>query len=250
MHRGSFAIGWILPFAFSIFSFTEIFAAEVLELPIGIEDANLKIIQILSKVDPEKYIEDEKTYGFNYKYKSATLSPFQYKVYIGRMSQRSADSILRIESSDKGQEKVWKQIFEAELLKNPQDDEVARRLESKSYLASLGLNLIQPSFSVMYNSWESPFLTVSDTVWASSFYILADILLVGGAYAYASAKAHRKTIWENLLNEKGPPPILQGPDAGAVLGALAVTRLYRMFGSIQDTRAHNRMVELEYRFRF
>lgn len=226
-----------------------LFAGEALEIPDNPDNLNSKIILILSKVDPDGFKDNPKTHGFSYRYEDRFLSPFDFNIYIGRLNQRSPDSIVRIESSDKGQEKVWKQILEYELLKNPPEED-ARKLEKKSYILTIATNLVQPSISVMYNSYESPFYTFSDTFWTSTFYILTDAILVGSAYLYAKNKAHRKTIWENLLNKKGPPPLIQGPDAGAIWGALAITRLYRLWGGIQDTRAHNRMVELEYTFRF
>lgn len=226
-----------------------LFSAEVLEVPLTTDDANVKIIAILNKLSPNGFYEDPKTGGFLKKYNDKFYSPFDYKIYIGRLSQRSTDSIIRIESIDRGQEKVWKQIFEAELLKNPPAEDV-RKLQNKSYAISQGLNLMQPSLSVMYNSSSSPLYSFRDSFLTSTAYLVADLILVGGAYIYASDKAPRKSLWDNMLNRSGPPELHKGPDAGAIIGALAITRLYRMVGSVQDTTAHNRLVEFSYSFSF
>jgi hypothetical protein len=228
---------------------TTIHSAEVIEVPISPEDANIKLLAVLNKVDPDRFQENQKTAGFIHKYTDRWKSPFYYDIYIGRVSQRSVDSIIRIESPDRGQERVWKQVLEAELLKNPSPED-ARRLKRKSHIATQMLNLAQPSFSVIYNSYDSPFQTTRDTFMASSFYILTDILLVGISYIYVKDKSPRKSLWDNIMNRRGPPEMLRGPDAGTLLGALAITRLYRMMHAVQDTRAHNRMVELEYSFNF
>ncbi|WCL49741.1 hypothetical protein [Leptospira sp. GIMC2001] len=224
-------------------------SAEVIEVSKSVEDANIQIIAVLSKIDPDGYYSDPKTGGFIHKYTDKAFSPFYYKIYIGRMSQNSVDSIIRIESSKRGSEKMWKQILEAELLKNPENPE-ARKIDKKNYFYSHGLNLIQPSLSVIYNSYNSPIYTNRDTFWSSLIYIAVDLVLVGGAYAYASGKAPRKSLWDNLLNRSGPPELHRGPDAGAIFGALAVTRLYRMIGSQQDTASHNKVAEFSYTFSF
>lgn len=224
-------------------------AAEVIEVPMKPEDANVQIIAVLAKVNPEGFIEDYKTEGFIYRYNSKFFSPFSHKIYIGRMSQRSIDSIIRVESRDKGQEKMWRQIFEAELLKNPPEAD-AVKLERKSHLISQSLNLVTPAFSVMYNSYDSPILDSRDTWFASGFYLITDIILVGGAVLYARGKRPSKSFGDNIINKRGPRAVEQGPDAGAIIGAIALTRLYRMVGAVQDTSAHNRMVELEYSFSF
>jgi hypothetical protein len=226
-----------------------LYSAEVFEVPLTPEDANIKLLAVLNKVDPENFKEDNKTAGFIHKYKDRWKSPFTYNIYIGRMSQRSVDSIIRIESSERGAERVWKQVLEAELLKNPSPED-SRKLEEKSHLKTQLLNLAHPSLSVMYNSYGSPFQTTNDTFITSSYYFLADLLIVGFAYMYVKDKSPRKSLWDNMLNKSGPPEMIKGPDAGTILGALAVTRLYRMMNAVQDTRAQNRMVELGYSFSF
>lgn len=224
-------------------------AAEVIEVPMSPEDANMKIIAVLNKLNPEGFEANEKTQGFIYRYNDTFFSPFDHSIYIGRMSQRSVDSIVRIESGDNGQEKVWRQVLEAELLRNP-PPEGARKLEEKSHYASQGLNLLQPSLSVVYNSYDSPLYSFSDTFWASGFYLLADILLVGGAYLYAVDRMPEKSLVDNLLNRSGPGTVMQSPNAGIILGAFAMTRMYRMLGAYRDTQAHNNLVEFDYSFSF
>jgi hypothetical protein len=232
-----------------LFQSSEISAAEVIEVPIKPEDVNMQIISILAKVNPDGHYEDYKTEGFIYRYNSTFFSPFSHKIYIGRMSQRSIDSLVRVESRDKGQEKVWRQIFEAELLKNPPAED-ARKLERKSHIFSQSLNLITPAFSVIYNSYDSPLLDFRDALWASTFYLITDIILVGGAILYARGKRPSKSLGDSIINKRGPRAVEQGPDAGTIIGAVALTRFYRMFGAVQDTRAHNQLVELEYSFSF
>ncbi|MCC5815972.1 MAG: hypothetical protein JJT78_14560 [Leptospira sp.] len=248
MKRFNLYCSAILIFAM-LFQSSGISAAEVIEVPMKPEDANMQIISILTKVNPDGHVEDYKTEGFIYRYNSTFFSPFSHKIYIGRMSQRSIDSLVRVESREKGQEKMWRQIFEAELLKTP-PAEGARQLERKSHFFSQTLNLITPAFSVMYNSYDSPLMDFRDTLWASTFYFIADVVLVGGAILYARGKRPSKSLGDSIINKRGPRAVEQGPDAGGIIGAVALTRLYRILGAAQDTSAHNQLVELEYSFSF
>ncbi|TGN11101.1 hypothetical protein [Leptospira ilyithenensis] len=238
-----------IPIAFIYLSLSfSLKAAETVEISGSPDDLNLKLVALLNQLDPN-YYSDDKTKGFVYRYKHTWKNPYDFDIYIGKVGKNSPDSVLRIESTKVGQERMWKQIFEQELLRNPpKEDAVA--LSKKYNIISQGLNLISPIASVGYNSWKSPLYTSRDTLLSSAIYFLADLVLVGGAYYYAQEKLPNKNIWENMMNEKGPGNVWNSPDSIGIFAALAITRGIRAFDAWEDTSAHNKTAQYSWTFRF
>jgi len=223
-------------------------AAETLEISGTPDDLNLRLTALLNQLNPD-YYSDDKTRGFIYRYKNRWKNPYDFDIYIGKVGKNSPDSVLRIESPRIGQERMWKQIFEQELLrKPPQEDSIA--LSPKYHIISQGLNLITPAASVGYNSWKSPLYASRDTLLSSAIYLLADIVLVGGAYYYAQERLPKKNIWENMMNEKGAGNVWNSPNSIGIFAALAITRGVRAFDAWEDTAAHNKTAQYSWTFRF
>ncbi|GBF51442.1 hypothetical protein LPTSP4_29790 [Leptospira ryugenii] len=223
-------------------------AGETIEVQGSPEDLNVKLLAILNKLDPDFYSE-EKTRGFVYRYRNRWSNPFDFNIYIGKVSKTSPDSILRVESPRTGQERMWKQIFEQELLqKDPGPGAV--KLGTKSHIISQGLNLVTPMASVGYNSWNSPLFSGRDTFVSMAIYFLTDLILVGGAYYYAESNLPNKNIWDNLANQKGPGNVWDSPNAVGIFTALAVSRTIRAFDAWEDTSAHNKAAQFNWSFRF
>lgn len=231
------------------FSFpSSIFAGETVEILGGPEDVNIRLLAILNKLDPDFYA-DEKTQGFVYRYRNRWTNPYDFNIYVGKVGKTSPDSIIRIESSRRGQEKMWKQIMEQELLQKP-PHESAVPLSEKYHIVSQGLNLITPMASVGYNSWNSPLFTNRDTFVSMSIYLLCDLILAGGAYLYAQENLPKKNIYDNMLNVKGPGNVWESPNAIGIFAALAVTRAVRAFDAWEDTAAHNKTAQFGWSFKF
>ncbi|TGM46909.1 hypothetical protein EHQ92_02970 [Leptospira biflexa] len=225
-----------------------VFAGETVEILGGPEDVNIRLLAVLNKLDPDFYA-DEKTQGFVYRYKNRWNNPYDFNIYVGKVGKTSPDSIIRIESPRRGQEKMWKQILEQELLQKP-PHESAVPLSEKYHIVSQGLNLITPMASVGYNSWNSPLFTNRDTFVSMSIYFLCDLILVGGAYLYAQENLPKKNIYDNMLNAKGPGNVWDSPNAVGIFAAMAVTRAVRAFDAWEDTAAHNKTAQFGWSFKF
>ncbi|MDZ4725043.1 MAG: hypothetical protein SH817_02720 [Leptospira sp.] len=231
----------------SLFTF-ELLAGETLEILGSPDDLNVRLTAILTKLDPDFYSED-KTSGFIYRYRHRWKNPYDFNIYIGKVSKTSPDSILRIESPRSGQERMWKQIFEQELLQKAPAI-TAVQLTPKYHIISQGLSLITPIASVGYNSWNSPLYTGRDTFVSMAIYFLTDLILVGGTYLYAEQNLPKKNIWGALLNEKGPGNVWESPNAVGIFAALAVSRTIRAFDAWEDTSAHNKTAQFSWSFKF
>ncbi|MCZ8157515.1 MAG: hypothetical protein O9264_15435 [Leptospira sp.] len=229
-------------------SFQNIYAGETIEVLGSPDDLNIRLTALLNKLNPD-YYADDKTNGFVYKYRHRWNNPYDFNIYIGKVSKNSPDSILRVESPRQGQEKMWKQIFEQELLQKPPHVS-AVPLSKKYHVVTQTLNLVTPIASVGYNSWNSPLYSGRDTVISMAIYFLTDLILVGGAYLYAEQNLPRKNIWGNLLNEKGPGNVWDSPNAIGIFGAMAVSRGIRAFDAWEDTSAHNKTAQFSWSFKF
>lgn len=236
------------PFIFFLLFTSNLFAGETIEVLGSPEDLNLKLTALLNKLDPD-YYSDDKTRGFVYRYRNKWTNPYDFNIYIGKVSKTSPDSILRIESPRIGQEKMWKQIFEQEILRKA-PHVAAVPISEKYHFVSQGLNIISPIASVGYNSWNSPLYSGRDTILSMAIYFLTDLILVGGTYYYAEQNLPKKNIWDNLANVKGAGNVWESPNAVGILAALAVSRGIRAFDAWEDTAAHNKTAQFSWSFRF
>jgi len=226
----------------------DLIAGETIEVMGSPDDLNLKLTALLNKLDPD-YYADDKTRGFVYRYRNRWTNPYDFNIYIGKVSKTSPDSILRVESPRGGQEKMWKQIFEQEILhKTPHVAAVP--ISEKYHFVSQGLNLVTPIASVGYNSWNSPLYSGRDTILSMAIYFLTDLVLVGGAYYYAEQNLPKKNVWDNLANVKGPGNVMESPNAVSIVAALAISRGIRAFDAWEDTSAHNKTAQFSWSFRF
>ncbi|MBE7412708.1 MAG: hypothetical protein L6Q54_02200 [Leptospiraceae bacterium] len=232
-----------------IFSIQNLFSAEIIETTSTVEDMNIQILKILSRVTEDKFHSPDKTGGFIHRYTDNFFSPFNFNIYIGKINKNSLDAIIRIESPRKGEAKVLRRIIESEILKNP--DRSGKGVTTKSHILSQLFNVVTPAASVYYNSRNSPFYYDNDASKKILLYVLADILLVGGAYYYADKTNTKKKTLDDLFLKKGPSyGFFEMKNSGIIMAALASTRIIRMFGAASETAAQNRMAELSYTFKF
>lgn len=242
---------WLFAIAL-FFSVMQIYSSESFECNTTVEDTNLKVVKLLNKITDNSIRSMESTGGFNYRYKSGLLSPFRFDVYVGKISKRSEDSIVRIESTKNGETKLLKTILEVEINKNSADYKFEQAITPKYHIASQSLNIISPTASVIYNSYNSPFYTNSDTILKGGSYALIDLFIVALAAFYINnSKVGNKNIYDDLFNKKGPGKSFQDyPQRDFILAALLIPRLYRSLEAYHDTAAQNRIAELSYTYRF
>jgi hypothetical protein len=229
-----------------------LFSAELVETPYTIEDANLRVLKILNKITDNSIKPVEKTSGFNYRYKSNFFSPFRFDIYVGKFSRKSDDSLIRVEATKNGEAKVFKNILDVELNHSENTYKFSQNFSSKYHIVSQTLNVATPMFSVLYNSYNSPFYTWNDAASKSVTYFLIDLLIVGIAAFYINnSNVGDKSQLDDLFLRKGPSKeLIAPPHGGVVLAALAIPRLYRSIEAFHDTSAQNRMAELSYTFRY
>ncbi|WP_332460760.1 hypothetical protein [Leptospira ainazelensis] len=239
------------------------FASEVIEIEGKIEDNNMRVFTALSKFAEGSVKLSKKTKGFKYHYTNPWYSRYAFNVYLGEFAKRDNVSIMRIEAPKAGMEKAFRNYFQEELQRkdangigsvtgaSPAGEERFEKLEKKSHLISQGLNLVSPAFSVMYNARKSPVYTSGDAFSRSSFYLLTDLLIGGLAYYFVMSNNDKKSAVDNLLNKPGPSGnIFDAKYSGIFIAAVAIPRLYRATGAMEDTTTHNRLFELSYSFKY
>ena len=215
----------------------------MLEIPEDTEKLNLEIVKLLNNITSNKIVSIDQTMGFSYRYQSKWNSPFAIDVYVTKINRNNKLSLLRIESSLNGTEKVFKKIFEAEFLKKSNLPEKSS-LKYKYHAVSQLLNVLHPAASVYYNAKNSPIYTSSDKFGKMYKYIALDILLTGAAWWYVKSNLPGKSPAEKALYLPGPDQNpLRSKNAGIIFAALATSRLIRMAGAIEDTGTHNNLVE-------
>lgn len=225
-----------------------IFSSEILKAPGKVEETDLAVKIILNKMNPDRYADRDKTSGFQFRYESMWNSPFQYNIYIGKVSKTSNESLIRIESKKRGEELVWKQILEQEVLRNP-PVENAKVLEQKYHSISQGLNLISPVFSITYNSSNSPMLTTRDTGFRIFGFGVYDLILGGLTYYYIDKKNESPNAIEKAFGQK-EVDVFQSADAPLIFAVLLAPRIYHMYGAWENTESHNRLVQFGYKLKF
>ncbi|TGK21031.1 hypothetical protein EHO61_04020 [Leptospira fluminis] len=248
----------IFSFLFAILLFwggESLIAGEAFELEGDPTDNDLKIIAALNKLTYDRIISNKNTKGFAYRYTSRWYSPISVDVYVLGFSKREKLSLIRVESPKRGAEKAFRDFLYEELTRrqvvngqtSPESSQgpAVGAVSEKRYMISGGLALLEPAASVYYNSKASPVYTSSDTLRGMFGYIMADLLLAGIGYYYASTTIHSHSAMDTLLGKPTPSGnVLQSPGAGVFLGLLIVPRLYRLVGAWQDTYSHNRILEL------
>jgi hypothetical protein len=223
-------------------------SSEILKSTSKVEETDLAIKILLNKLNPDKYADRDKTSGFQFRYESLWNSPFQYNIYIGKVSKTSNESLIRIESKKRGEELVWKQIIDQEILKNPPQDN-ARTLENKYHMISQGFNLVSPAFSVLYNSTNSPMLSNRDAGFRIFGFAVYDLIVGGLAYYYIDKKNESPNALEKALGQK-EVDVFQSADAPLIFSILLAPRIYHTYGAWENTESHNRLLQFGYKFKF
>ena len=237
----------------------KLFPSELVELPEKVDDANIRLLKVLTHVTDGEIQKVDKTKGFDYRYQSKWYSPFSLDIFVGTVKTGIDTSLIRIEAKKRGEEKLIKSILQKELVKSEETEskekekekEQEKSISSKSHILSQSLNVLTPSASILYNSYHSPTYTFRDTLVNASIYAFWDILLVGIGAFYVNNTVKGKSFQDNLLSKQGPRyGILQNQIGGFVLVGMAASRIYRAWGSYEDIGVHNRAAELSYTFSF
>jgi hypothetical protein len=247
-----------MKFIFFLLLFTfKLFSSELVELPEKVDDANIRLLKVLTHITDGEIRKVDKTRGFDYRYASKWYSPFSLDIFIGTVKTGIDTCIIRIEAKKRGEEKLIKSILQKELLKQEDtvDKEKGKDLEKpiskKSHLVSQSLNVLMPYSSILYNSYHSPTYTFRDTLVSASAYAFWDILLISIGAFYINNTVKGKSFQDDLLSKQGPRyGILQNKIGGFVLAGMAASRIYRAWGSYEDIGVHNRSAELSYTFSF
>ncbi len=248
-----FSRSWIVFFIIGLSFFTlSIFSSEVIETNQSVENTNKGIKVFLNTLTKKTFVLENKTKGFNYRYVPKWYNPFNFDIYVGNFSKANNGSIIRLETPKRGEEQLYKQLIETKVLNQlvPKDKKKIP-IQSKSHIVSQTLNLITPGASVLYNSYKSPLYTTSDTFTNTSFYLLADLIIIGIASWYSDQNLPKKSLADNMLNKQGTDrSLFRGPYSGVLMGILMIPRTFRMIGAYHDTGTQNRMAELSYTYHF
>jgi hypothetical protein len=228
---------------------SETYSAEVVEMFDSVEDANYRLVKFLNHLTENSLKQEEKTKGFNYRYSNFWYSSFRFEIYIGKFSKKSKESIIRIESSKRGEERVLRSLIETEVLRLPEAESYNYKVNSKSHILTQGLNIFSPALSIAYTSFKSPFYQTSDTVPRIALFLLVDILILGAATVYSdnALKDHKPYEFYRQHPRRG---LLDGDVSKPVIALLLIPRIYRMIDGYYDTASQNRVAELSYTIRF
>ncbi|PJZ78231.1 hypothetical protein [Leptospira neocaledonica] len=242
---------------FFLSAFSSIYAGEVFEIEGDPGENDLRLLSALNRLTYDRVLSDQNTKGFAFRYVSKWYSPLQIDVLVLGLAKREKMSLIRIESSKKGAEKVFRNFLQEELNKkeltgglgiynSPDVSEDAKfQPYRKSYFWSESLALVQPAASVFYNSYKSPVYAGSDRLKGMFGYIVADLLLAGIGYYYATTTMEKNSALESyFLKPTASGNVLDSPGAPVFIGLLILPRLYRMIGGWQDTYTHNRIMEI------
>ncbi|GBF39585.1 hypothetical protein [Leptospira johnsonii] len=242
---------------FFLSTFSSIYGGEVFELEGDPGENDIRLLSALNRLTYDRVLSDQNTKGFAFRYVSKWYSPLRLDVLVLGLAKRDKMSLIRIESSKKGSEKVFRNFLQEELTKkeltgglgiyNSSDVSESAKFEPyrKNYFWSESLALVQPAASVFYNSYKSPVYGGSDRLKGMFGYIMADLLLAGIGYYYATTTMEKNSALEAYFLKPTPSGnVLDSPGAPVFIGLLILPRLYRMIGGWQDTYTHNRIMEI------
>ena len=176
------------------------------ESPLSLKLLKEKLEKTLSKIDEENFHREEETEGFAYRYENSWLSPYEYDIYLGTVfaskKKGGGKAIVRIEG-DRGDTQMIARILDIEGIINKdsslREDGRLYNPESKYHIFAQPINLISPSLSVLYQSYNSPRLSKRQTISRSINYLLLDILAywIGGNVFFTTShdpKENRDTM--------------------------------------------------------
>ncbi|PKA17535.1 hypothetical protein [Leptospira haakeii] len=240
---------------FFLSSISSTYAGEVFELEGDPGENDTRLLSALNRLTYDRVLSNQNTKGFAFRYTSKWYSPLQLDVFVLGLAKREKMSLIRIESSKKGTERIFRNFLQEELTKkeltggltNYTDVSEDAKFEPyrKSYFWSESLAIVHPAASVFYNSYKSPVYGGSDRLKSMFGYIGLDLLLAGIGYYYATTTMEKNSALESyFLKPTASGNVMDSPGAPVFIGLLILPRLYRMIGGWQDTYTHNRIMEI------
>lgn len=98
-------------------SFSTIYAGEVFELEGDPGENDIRLLSALNRLTYDRVLSNQNTKGFAFRYTSKWYSPLQLDVFVLGLAKRDRMSLIRIESSKKGSERVFRNFYRKNLLK-------------------------------------------------------------------------------------------------------------------------------------
>ena len=227
-------------------SYIPILSFEVIKTQDTVEDTNLKVIKLLNNLTDDGVDLVDKTRGFNYRYSPVWYSPFKFDVYIGKFVKKAQGSIIRIESTRKGEEKILRSLFAKELnLNRDQSQETNVIITKKNHFVAQSLNFISPPMGIFYLGYKSPLYSTSEVITKMGLYFLIDAVIVSLFAIYAENTVRTKSVADRLLLKEGPDKLnlLSGDYSGLMFTFLAIPRVIRAIDAFAETSSSNRYNE-------
>jgi hypothetical protein len=230
-----------------IFSFTlltsSVYSYEVVESLDSVEDTNLKIIKLLNNLTEDRVEPLEKTRGFSYRYSPVWHSTFKFDFYIGKFTKKSQGSLIRIEASRRGEEKIYKSILSKYLALSDDENFKSLDIKKKNHLFTQTFNIVSPSLSIFYLGYNSPFYQTNEMLMKMGLYFLIDMVIIGLFAFYAENTVKTKSVLDRIILKEGPDgfDLLKGSNSGFFLAFLAVPRIIRAVDGYNETATQNKI---------
>jgi hypothetical protein len=238
-------IARIILFLLFLFSIP-ILSFEVIETQDTVEDTNLKVIKLLNNLTDDGVDLVDKTRGFNYRYSPLWYSPFKFDVYIGKFVKKAQGSIIRIESTRKGEEKILRSLFAKELnLNRDETQETNLLISKKNHFVTQSLNFVSPPLGIFYLGYKSPLYTNSEVITKMGLYFLIDAVIISLFAIYAENTVRTKSVSDRIFLKEGPDKLnlLSGDYSGLMFTFLAIPRVVRAIDSFAENSSNNRYNE-------
>jgi hypothetical protein len=238
-------IARIILFLLFLFSIP-ILSFEVIETQDTVEDTNLKVIKLLNNLTDDGVDLVDKTRGFNYRYSPLWYSPFKFDVYIGKFVKKAQGSIIRIESTRKGEEKILRSLFAKELnLNRDETQETNLLISKKNHFVTQSLNFVSPPLGIFYLGYKSPLYTNSEVFTKMGLYFLIDAVIISLFAIYAENTVRTKSVSDRIFLKEGPDKLnlLSGDYSGLMFTFLAIPRVVRAIDAFAENSSNNRYNE-------
>ena len=223
-----------------------ILSFEVIETQDTVEDTNLKVIKLLNNLTEDRVDLVDKTRGFNYRYSPLWYSPFKFDVYIGKFVKKAQGSIIRIESTRKGEEKILRSLFAKELnLNRDETKETDLVILKKNHIVTQSLNFVSPPLGIFYLGYKSPLYNRSEVITKMGLYFLIDAVIVSLFAIYAENTVRTKSVADRIFLKEGPNKLdlLTGDYSGLMFTFLAIPRVIRAIDAFAENSSNNRYNE-------
>lgn len=201
------------------------------ESTLSLENTKDKIDQILNKIDEGNFKMIDETLGFEYGWVSRWISPFNYKVYLTKLTKNPNLVIIRVEGNGGDALSLRSIFYHEKLNKDELSDFKWKSIEYKNHFFGQSLNLIHPVLGIIYAGYNSPSLTKSQMWSRSIWYFTIDTFLIWAA-------------GRNWFQSKWDP----AKYSGNILGTMLFIRTISGYQNLNLVRGHNRFVRLGYTF--